>query len=164
MVPWGLVNMYEQSLYSSYFIASFGVSLSCIFMFYRRMFTCDLLCMAFLICVFGTTLVGAIYFSVLDVSAGIPFTLVTSLFIPWIFVISYKKAQGEVIGRTFQFIMGGLLCLSSTIMSRIIQILMKYFGSNLPLLSIQQWFAILLFCTLLVGLGGVLICINRREI
>lgn len=161
MDQWELVNMYEPSLYGAYFIASFGAALSCIFMFHRRLFTCDLLCMTFLICVFGVTLAGMMYFSAFGVPAGILFTLVTSISLPWIFARSYKKAQGEAAGRIFQLILGGLLCLSSIVMSRIIEIPMKYFSSNLPLMSLQQWFVGLLLCILLVGLGGVLICINR---
>lgn len=163
MDQWELVDMYEPSLYGAYFIASFGTALPCIFMFYRHLFTCDLLCITFLICVFGVTLAGAMYFSAFGVSAGILFTLVTSISLPWIFAINYRKAQGETIGRIFQLILGGLLCLSSILMSRIIEIPMNFFGSNLPLMSIQQWFAGLLLCTLLVGLGGVLICINRSR-
>lgn len=153
--------MYESSLCSAYFIASFGVALSCIFMFYRRLFTCDLLCLTFLICVFGVTLTGAMYFSAFGVQAGILFTLITSISLPWIFAINYKNAQGEAADRIFQLILGGLLCLSSIIMSRVIEIPLKNFGSNLSWMSHQQWFAGLLFCTLLVGLGGVLICISQ---
>jgi hypothetical protein len=153
--------MHESSLYSAYFIASFGVALPCIFMYYRHLFTCDLLCLTFLICVFGVTLVGAMYFSAFGVQAGILFTLIASISLPWIFAINYKNVQGEAVDRIFQFILGGLLCLSSIIMSRVIEIPMKNFGSNLSWMSHQQWFSGLLFCTLLVGLGGVLICINR---
>lgn len=153
--------MHESSLYSAYFITSFGVALPCIFMFYRRLFTCDLLCLTFLICVFGVTLTGTMYFSAFGVQEGILYTLITSISLPWIFALNYKNAQGEAADRLFQLILGGLLCLSSIVMSRIIEIPMKYFSSNLPLMSLQQWFVGLLLCILLIGLGGVLICINR---
>lgn len=154
------VNMDEHSLYGAYFIASFGSALQCIVMFYLRMFKCDLLCMTLLICIFGVTLVGAMFFSAFGVSAGILFTLITSMSLPWVFAISYRTAQGEgAIGQIFQLFFGGLLCLSGIVMSRIVGGLIGYFAVHLSFMSHLQWLIVLLLCTLLVGLGGVTICI-----
>jgi hypothetical protein len=158
-----VVNVDEQSLYSAYFIASFGTAVSCIFMFYRRMVTCDLLCITFLVCIFGITLVGAVYFSFFGVQTGILFTLITSIFLPWGFAISNRLLQGYEKGQIFQIIFGGILCLSGSLMSKIIGHVINYFESNLTLMPYFQWFIVLFICTLIVGLGGVLICINSAE-
>lgn len=153
-------NMGEQSLYVAYFIASFGAALSCIVMFYFRLFTCDLLSMTLLISIFGVTMAGAMFFSAFGVSAGILFTIITSLSLPWAFAISYRTAQGEAVGQIFQLVFGGLLCLSGTVMSRIIGGLIEYFGVHFIFMSHLQWLIVLLLCTLLIGLGGVIICIK----
>lgn len=157
------VNVGEQFLYSAYFIASFGIGVSCIFMFYRRIVTCDLLCITFLVCIFGVTLVGAVYFSFFGVLTGILFTLSTSIFLPWGFAISNRSLQDDEKGQIFQIIFGSILCLSGTLMSKIIGYVINYFESNLTLMSYFQWFIVLFFCTLVVGLGGALICINSAK-
>ena len=111
--------MADESLYGAYFIATFGSALTCMFMFYLRMFACDLLCIAFLLCVFATTIAGAANFTAYGLSIGISFTFIMSLFIPWIIVINFKNAQSVSDNRIFQFIFSGMLCLSAAVMSRI---------------------------------------------
>jgi len=157
-----VVNMGDQVLYSAYFIASFGSALPCIIMYCFSMFTCDLLCVALLICVFGVTLVGTMIFSTFGVSAGILFTLITSMSLPGVFAVSYRTAQGREAPRImFQLVFGGLLCLSGTVMSRILGAVTGYFADHLTFISYLQWFIILLLCVLFVGLGGVAICTMR---
>lgn len=156
-----VVVMGEQSLYAAYFLASFGSALSALFMVFFRMFKYDLLCMMFVMCIFGVTFTGAIFFSTYGASAGIIFTLIMSISLPWVFTLNYRMAQMKEDSQIFQIVFGCLLCLTGIAMSRIIGELVEYFRDHLPYLTTLQWLTILLFCNLFVGLGGVIISVRK---